>query len=310
MCIRRKRPTQIGQIASTLRLHRSMPVSRRWFQPSCDSVDGSHHRSRDRNDTSQAVLDASDTGGYYVALIELVTPATHPVHFVDDKQARRLWKHGIPRGEHGDVSQYLCGLSDDEHRVICMCSAFDRGFRRRAIVPRRQIVTLISAIWPDGEKKISAAIANLKANGILTRSETSLRLPRCISQDGIKIPNRSPGNGLRRSRTLPNQTLVERFQGRCAYCGAPVATESQNDDEPRMGTLDYVIPISHHVSPSDEENWALSCQQCSDVKGDRTPEKWAADILQWRRSKRSWKDWWISVSATFRSWLAALDDGR
>ena len=236
------------------------------------------------------------------------TPQTHPVHFIDDRKARRLWKHGIPRGKHGDVSQYLCGLDDAEHRLICMCSAFNRGFRRRAGVPRKQIVSLISAIWPDGEKRIATAISNLRANGILTRSENTLRLTRCISQDGIKIPNGSPDESLRRPRVPPHQALVDQLQGRCVYCGKPVTVESQNDDDTPLGIVDYVIPISHGASATDEQNWALSCQQCSDVKGDRTPQKWAADVLQWQRP--TWRGWWLSISTAFRSWLASLDDER
>ncbi|MFB4265301.1 HNH endonuclease [Nonomuraea sp. GTA35] len=64
---------------------------------------------------------------------------------------------------------------------------------------------------------------------------------------------------------------VERFQGRCAYCGLP----------PRPGEVleqDHVVPLSRGGAHS-EENILPACDTCNVRKSDRL-------IVEWRFGKR------------------------
>lgn len=81
---------------------------------------------------------------------------------------------------------------------------------------------------------------------------------------------RMPGNIRKKIR----EWLVENSEGipRCAYCNKFL----------KEITLDHLKPIADggtHQAP----NICLACPQCNGVKGNRTPEQWADDILSARQ---------------------------
>lgn len=67
--------------------------------------------------------------------------------------------------------------------------------------------------------------------------------------------------------------VLDRYP-RCVYCGC----EFWNYWE-RNPTIDHVLPISRGGT-KDEKNLVGCCRACNAAKGDRTPEEWAAAILE------------------------------
>ena len=59
---------------------------------------------------------------------------------------------------------------------------------------------------------------------------------------------------------------------RCVYCGRRT----------RKITKDHVIPVAQSGS-DDIANIVLACKNCNQSKGNRTPEQWAKDILDYRK---------------------------
>ena len=64
--------------------------------------------------------------------------------------------------------------------------------------------------------------------------------------------------------------LLRKGNCTCSYCGCKLGLDSS--------TIDHVIPKAQGGKdiPS---NLILSCQRCNQIKGSRTPQEWAADIL-------------------------------
>ncbi|WP_339742610.1 HNH endonuclease [uncultured Rubinisphaera sp.] len=77
---------------------------------------------------------------------------------------------------------------------------------------------------------------------------------------------------------LPMQVKVSRYRQqllskggcRCVYCGCKCTQKN--------GTMDHVQPVSKG-GPDSPFNLVMCCHRCNQVKGARTVEEWAADIL-------------------------------
>lgn len=74
--------------------------------------------------------------------------------------------------------------------------------------------------------------------------------------------------------------LARRDGWKCTYCAHPLGW---GDDIVRHPQVDHVIPRSQGGSNA-LGNLALSCAECNNAKGGRTPEQWAAD----RAAKEAW----------------------
>lgn len=65
--------------------------------------------------------------------------------------------------------------------------------------------------------------------------------------------------------------LLRRGGCRCRFCGCKLNEENSN--------IDHLIPRSQGGDNS-PANLVLTCITCNGLKGGRTPEQWAADILR------------------------------
>ena len=227
---------------------------------------------------------------------------THRIAFLDNERIVDVWKKAIEERTLQDVSQFFTGLNDDERTLLLMCGIYNKRFRRRTNAPLRSIVDFLLIGNPDWtESRAMAAIANLQANNILMESDTELLLTRFITPEGcfVRRPKAKKGPS---KIAIRNQYLMNRFEGRCAYCRRVIPKGKV--------TCDHVIPKSR--GGADEySNMALCCKPCNTMKGARTPEQWARDILHWnlptRTKPRSFAMSCLAVAPAFAlSWLATV----
>lgn len=85
---------------------------------------------------------------------------------------------------------------------------------------------------------------------------------------------------IRRERKKKRRQVLFENCPRCSYCGCDVTERPHGKGQRRMSraTIDHVLPESRGGT-NDAENVVLACWGCNTVKGCRTPEEWAADIL-------------------------------
>lgn len=70
--------------------------------------------------------------------------------------------------------------------------------------------------------------------------------------------------------------LREQQAGKCAYCGAPLSLDDDNQIE-----VDHIVPFSRCGNDS-FNNKVLVCSRCNQEKADRTPcEKWGHNTERW-----------------------------
>lgn len=63
----------------------------------------------------------------------------------------------------------------------------------------------------------------------------------------------------------------------CHYCGKnhleigfrSVVLSNQNNKNPKLATIDHVIPVSKGIDILDETNWVVSCKKCNNKKGSK-----------------------------------------
>lgn len=95
-------------------------------------------------------------------------------------------------------------------------------------------------------------------------SDTDLTFTTTVSGDGVVTSHYRAGS-LQANREQQRARVFAKTSGRCAYCGR------------RAKTVDHVIPKSRGGQSTDA-NLLPCCTPCGEMKGDRTPGEWAADI--------------------------------
>ena len=97
---------------------------------------------------------------------------------------------------------------------------------------------------------------------------------RCVLNFQLDYPDSAVLGRQHRKRVL-----IHRHGRDCAYCGCTIKHKNI--------TVDHVVPRSR--GGSDElGNLRIACPKCNQMKADRTPQQWAADILRHfpRQSRR------------------------
>jgi len=74
--------------------------------------------------------------------------------------------------------------------------------------------------------------------------------------------------------------VVERFNGRCVYCGTETVKGAGSGQvtQPNAATLDHFIPRSL----GGQEciwNYVLACRACNEEKGDRMPGDFEIEVI-------------------------------
>lgn len=72
----------------------------------------------------------------------------------------------------------------------------------------------------------------------------------------------------------------------CHYCGKnhleigfrSVVLSNQNNKNPKLATIDHVIPVSKGIDILDETNWVVSCKKCNNKKGSKDYEEFKKRI--------------------------------
>ena len=227
---------------------------------------------------------------------------THRIAFLDDERIVDVWKKANEERTLQDVSQFFTGLSDDERTLLRMCGTYNKKFKRRTNAPLLQIIGFLTVGNPSWtESRAMVAIANLQANGILVESETELLLTRYITAEGCTLfrPKKKRQGP---SKIQQRQYLMKRFEGRCVYCRRVIPKGEV--------TCDHVVP-KIRGGADEYANMALCCKPCNTMKGSRTPEQWARDILHWNRPRRtmprSFAMSCLAVAPAFAlSWLVSV----
>lgn len=79
--------------------------------------------------------------------------------------------------------------------------------------------------------------------------------------------------GNRRQRRI--RQLMEKYEGKCAYCTAPVERRPVKIEEWRRATIDHDNPLSLGGT-WDWENLVLACSRCNQRKGSLTGTEYRA----------------------------------
>ena len=89
-----------------------------------------------------------------------------------------------------------------------------------------------------------------------------------------ETPTQPTARSLHAIRIEVRQTLSERQNHRCCWCGERMA----DDPGPRQTTLEHVVPSSRGGS-DDEANLAASCRECNHDRGDAMD--WLTRLPDW-----------------------------
>lgn len=135
--------------------------------------------------------------------------------------------------------------------AICTVTAY---FSNGVVVSRRVSLARALALMNHKAAMIPADVDLQEVRGVQERVLVPTEIAFAINK--ALVPPAAP--------VLNKQALMERDEGRCAYCGKQLSLSEV--------TMDHVIPRSQG-GQSTWENLVCACSQCNTRKANRTPEQ-------------------------------------
>ncbi|MEM9410905.1 MAG: HNH endonuclease signature motif containing protein [Planctomycetota bacterium] len=132
--------------------------------------------------------------------------------------------------------------------------------------------------WTD--RRFNDALAALKQMGQVKSTS-----------EGIQL-----GDGIPKQRTMRLGVKLKP-ESRCAYCGCLLKQGNT--------TVDHVIP-KYQGGDDSPANLVLACRRCNNVKGPRTPEQWALDILRYRHPVKRRPSWPKQLATQISVWVCLV----
>ncbi len=94
---------------------------------------------------------------------------------------------------------------------------------------------------------------------------------------------------------LCKKNLLLRDNSTCQYCNTEVRG--------RNGTVDHVVPRSHFKNKNDSNTWdnlVISCHQCNNKKGSRTPKQAGMKLLREPKIPSYSNIFFINIKKTYK----------
>lgn len=164
------------------------------------------------------------------------------------------------------LSNKFRGLTTLQAKILDVAQAMNPRFRDGQTVRLATLRCVVQEFVKVDNDEFYRAVDHLTSLGIAGGIESAdgkqhLQLGRVASREPEE------------QKTLV-ELVIQRCGNRCAYCSRNLQLKTR--------TVDHVVPESRGGG-NRRENLVPCCTLCNQVKGDRTPEEWASDILNWNR---------------------------